>query len=72
MDVPKDGRPARRREPRWPLLLLLIPFVALLYPPWYAHFDPALGGVPFFVWYQFLWVVLAAILTALAYRFRRF
>jgi hypothetical protein len=62
-------RPARPRR-RWPLLFLLIPFVALLYPPWYAGEHPTIGGVPFFVWYQFLWVVLGAVCTGFAYRLR--
>ncbi len=58
------------RRADWPLLLLLVPFVALLIPPIYARIDPKLGGVPFFVWYQFVWVVLGALLTALVYRLR--
>jgi hypothetical protein len=59
-----------RRRRRWPLLFLLAPFVALMYPPWYAGEDPQLWGIPFFVWYQFLWVILGSICTALAYRLR--
>jgi hypothetical protein len=51
-------------------VFLLAPFVALLYPPWYAHTSPTLGGIPFFVWYQFLWVILGAICTALTYVLR--
>jgi hypothetical protein len=64
-----DGARARPRR-RWPLLFLLVPFAALLYPPWYSGFHPDLGGVPFFVWYQFVWVVFGAICTGLAYRLR--
>lgn len=44
--------------------LLLIPFVALLYPGWYSVVKPSLAGIPFFVWYQMLWVVLVAPLLA--------
>ena len=47
--------------------LLLIPFVALLWPAFYASIQPELAGVPFFIWYQFLWVLIAAVLTGLVY-----
>jgi hypothetical protein len=67
VDAPTRPRSPRRR---WPLLLLLIPFVALLYPPWYSGDSPELAGIPFFVWYQFLWVILGAICTGLAYVLR--
>ena len=63
--------PRVSREPRrWALLLLLIPFVALLYPPWYDNIDPTLGGLPFFVWYQFLWVIIGSGITYAVYRLR--
>jgi Protein of unknown function (DUF3311) len=48
-------------------LLLLLPFVGLLYPPLYATDDPELFGFPFFYWYQFAWVPLASILTWIVY-----
>jgi hypothetical protein len=41
-------------------LLLLIPFVALLWVPFYNSIEPALWGIPFFYWYQFLWVILTS------------
>lgn len=48
-------------------LVLLIPFIALLWPSFYAHERPVLWGIPFFYWYQFLWVILSAILTETVY-----
>jgi Protein of unknown function (DUF3311) len=48
-------------------VLLLIPFLALLWPGVYAREHPELWGVPFFYWYQFLWVILSAILTETVY-----
>jgi Protein of unknown function (DUF3311) len=48
-------------------LLLLLPFVALLWPPFYAKAEPRLGGFPFFYWYQFLWVLLGAVITGIVY-----
>jgi hypothetical protein len=47
----------------WWNLLLLIPFVALLWVPIYNRVDPKLFGIPFFYWYQFLWVILASVVT---------
>jgi hypothetical protein len=48
-------------------VLLVIPFLALLWPGVYAREHPELWGVPFFYWYQFLWVILSAILTETVY-----
>jgi len=49
----------KRRAWYW---LLIAPFVATLWPPIYNHADPALFGMPFFYWYQLLWVVLTSLL----------
>jgi hypothetical protein len=58
----------RRRPSRWWYVLLALPFVGLLYPPLYAKHSPELFGFPFFYWYQFAWVPLAALLTWTVYR----
>ena len=55
----------------WALALLLIPFVALLYPPFYTSIVPTLWGIPFFLWYQFLWVILGSAVTIVVYLLRR-
>jgi hypothetical protein len=60
----------RRRGSKWWLLLLLLPYIGLLYPPLYARLQPELWGFPFFIWYQFLWVLIAVAITALVYRMR--
>ncbi|MFE9307529.1 DUF3311 domain-containing protein [Streptomyces sp. NPDC088353] len=49
-------------------LCLVAPFGALLWVGSYAKTDPAFIGIPFFYWYQMLWVVLSAALTMTAYR----
>jgi hypothetical protein len=49
-------------------ILLVIPIVALCWVSSYAKEDPKLGGVPFFFWYQFLWVFITAALTYTAHR----
>jgi hypothetical protein len=48
-------------------VLLLVPLVALAIVPAYSKDDPKLWGFPFFYWYQFLWVPVAALLTWLVY-----
>ena len=52
-------------------MLLVLPFIGLLYPPLYAKHDPTLFGFPFFYWYQFAWVLVTALLTAIVYRATR-
>ena len=49
-------------------VLLALPLLALLWVSSYNKEEPRLGGVPFFYWYQFLWVFLAAACTTVAYR----
>ena len=50
-------------------LLLLLPFVGLLWVPFFNTDDfPALFGFPFFYWYQLLWVPITAFLIWLVYR----
>jgi len=66
MYEPERGR-ERRSEWSWWYLLFLIQFVAVLWPPFYNRIEPALGGLPFFYWYQLSWVVIGAILTAIVY-----
>jgi hypothetical protein len=56
---------------RWWYLLLVAPFAGLLYPPLYARANPELFGFPFFYWYQFAWVIVTALITALVYRATR-
>jgi Protein of unknown function (DUF3311) len=49
-------------------ILLAIPIVALCWVSSYARETPRLGGIPFFFWYQFLWVFITAALTYAAHR----
>jgi hypothetical protein len=48
-------------------LLLAIPFIGLLWTPFYNHDLPALFGLPFFYWYQFLWVPVTSLIVGLVY-----
>ena len=49
-------------------LLLLLPFIGTLVPPVYNRMQPALFGLPFFYWYQLLWVPLTSLLLYFVYR----
>ncbi len=48
-------------------LLLIIPFVAVLWVPWYNSIQPTLGPFPFFYWYQLLWIILSVGIIGLVY-----
>lgn len=48
-------------------VLLVAPFVALLWVSSYARVSPRLWGFPFFYWYQLMWVLIASVLTFLSY-----
>ncbi len=43
-------------------VLIAIPFVVLLAIPTYDMKSPELAGIPFFYWWQTLWLALAALL----------
>jgi hypothetical protein len=49
-------------------LLLLVPYLAVLCVPFYNRALPAIAGVPFFYWYQLLWIPLSAFLLFVVYR----
>jgi hypothetical protein len=59
-------RPERKNR-RWFLLLLIIPFIVMLWPPFYSFRDPAFIGIPFFYWFQMLWIIITSIITAVVY-----
>jgi hypothetical protein len=64
--------PAGRRNPRrFAYGLLVIPFVATLWPPLYAHAEPSVAGIPFFYWYQFVWIVLSSVVIGTVYLLTR-
>ena len=48
-------------------LCVIAPFVAVLWVPIYDRTTPDVGGIPFFFWWQLLWVVITAGLMGLAY-----
>ena len=55
----------------WARLLLVLPFVAMLWVSSYNRIEPMIAGVPFFYWYQLLWILIAAVLIGIVYRVER-
>lgn len=48
-------------------ILIALAIVMPLLVPMYAKHDPVLWGLPFFYWYQLLWVFIASGLLAISY-----
>ena len=67
MSEQSSNQGAKRSCWSWWYLLLLVQFVCLLWVPSYNTLEPSLGGVPFFYWYQMLWVIISGVLTVIVY-----
>ena len=67
--MPEPPRSTRNKGVWWLVgLLLLVPIVVPLIVPIYAREEPSLLGFPFFFWYQFLWIIIAAALCTFCFR----
>jgi hypothetical protein len=51
----------------WPRLLFVLPFAAMLWVPSYNRIEPEFIGIPFFYWYQLLWILLGAAIVVVVY-----
>ena len=65
-EVPTRG-PARPLPYVISGVLLVIAIVLPLLVPIYARSEPTLGGIPFFYWYQMLWVLIDSGLLWICY-----
>jgi len=54
-------RGGNRRRFRLVHLFLIVPYVAILWVPLFNRIEPSIAGVPFFYWYQMLWIALGAL-----------
>ncbi len=50
-----------------PRLFLFLPVVAMLWVSSYNRIEPKLAGIPFFYWYQLLWILIGAVLVLIVY-----
>ncbi|HXW52418.1 MAG TPA: DUF3311 domain-containing protein [Candidatus Acidoferrales bacterium] len=47
--------------------LLVVPYLVMLWAPSFNSLQPALAGIPFFYWYQFVWIALTAVIIWIVY-----
>ncbi len=57
---------SKKRDLLWQLLLV-VPFVATLWVPFYNRLEPRFLGIPYFYAYQFIWIGISVALTAVVY-----
>jgi hypothetical protein len=48
-------------------LLLIIPYIGTLWVSSYTSIQPEVWGIPFFYWYQFIWIGIGAAITIVVY-----
>jgi len=48
--------------------LLLVPLIGTLIPPIYNSEDPTFIGIPFYYWYQMVWIPVSVACTVVVYR----
>jgi hypothetical protein len=53
----------------WICIIVLVCLVSL-WVPLYNRAEPSIAGIPFFYWFQFIWIIVSAITTTLAYKAR--
>jgi hypothetical protein len=58
---------SRGRNWSWWYLLFVVQFLVALWPPYFNRIEPTLMGIPFFYWFQLLWVIVSAVFTAVVY-----
>ena len=63
----RSGEPNAGWRRFWPRLLLLVPFLGVLWVPAYNRIEPSFAGIPFFYWYQLAWVLLGAAIVFAVY-----
>ena len=61
------GKISRTKRRVW-YVILFIPFFLAIWVPLYNRIEPSVFGIPFFYWFQFVLIIVAAIVTALAYK----
>ena len=62
----RQGVENNRGWSRW-YWLFFVQCLAVLWPPLFNSSAPSVAGIPFFYWYQLLWVLIGAVLTAIVY-----
>ena len=66
-EVPQAAATRHESNRSW-YWLLLLPLIGTLIPPIYNHDGPRIIGIPFFYWYQMVWIPISVLCTVLVYR----
>ena len=68
MDHDRDASTTRTRAwRRYVPFLLIVPYIGVLWVSSYTSIAPEVWGIPFFYWYQFLWIGIGAVVTVVVY-----
>lgn len=62
------GGGTKAKRLRFVRFWLAVPFVAMMAVGFYNRSEPAIAGIPFFYWYQLLWIPLGALFILPVYR----
>jgi hypothetical protein len=63
----REGKRMGRSYSRLWYLLLLVPYLAMMWVASYNSIEPVWAGIPFFYWYQMLWILIGSVLTVIVY-----
>lgn len=66
--MPLPNRTPSRWQRRLVYLSFLVGSLVSLWVPLYDRVEPSVAGIPFFYWFQVVWIVVVACATAVAYR----
>jgi len=77
-DIPRQATRRASARPGWRkrmgskgsrlwYLLLLPPYIAMIWVSSYNKAEPEWAGIPFFYWYQLLWIWIGSVLTVIVY-----
>ena len=53
--------------PKWAYSLIILPYIAVFWVSSYNSVAPDFFGIPFFYWYQLLWVIISMGVLAICY-----
>jgi hypothetical protein len=58
--------PSKLKRSVW-YVILFVPFFTAIWVPLFNRMEPSFCGIPFLYWFQFVLIIVAAIVTGLAY-----
>ena len=70
---PTSSTPGHRRGLNYQPInwLLLLPLIGTLVPAFYNRTLPTIIGIPFFYWYQIVWIPISVVFTWIVFRSTR-